>query len=110
MKFDLQLWLNIYVDVCATTTTEGYTPLHLAARYNPYNLYESAAREDTDSDSGQITPGNYSDYTLRFRRRQSSEAAMTFLISITKVDVSFGYDRHLTSCFTTVIQSNSFHK
>ena len=71
----------IFADICATTTTEGYTPLHLAARYNPHNDYDSATRKGTDGDYSQTTPGNNSSNTV--------EEAMRFLI--TQVNVSFHY-------------------
>ena len=87
------------VDICATTTTEGYTPLHLAARYSPHNVYESAVREDTES-----ALGNYSSYTLQ--RQRSSEAAIKFLI--TKVDVSYSLTDQINHC--TFCYCHSLHE
>ena len=80
------MWLNFCVDICTKKTTEGYTPLHLAARYNPHNDYESAAGEHIDRDS-QVAPEHYNSYTLAFRRQTSSKQAMEFLIDTKKVDV-----------------------
>lgn len=78
---------NVSLDICAVTTTEGYTPLHLAARYNPHNDYESAVGEDIDSDEAQMAQRGYNSYTLSFRRQTSSKEAMEFLITTKKVDV-----------------------
>ena len=76
------------IDICSARTAEGCTPLHLAARYNPYNDYESAAGEDdVESDGGQAARGSYNSYTLLFRRQTSSKEAMEFLIATKKVDV-----------------------
>ena len=58
------------VDICATKTTEGYTPLHLAARYNSYDSYESAEEVDSDCDGRQ----------RGYHSQTSSKQTMEFLI------------------------------
>ena len=78
---------NISLDTFAARTTEGYTPLHLAARYNPHSDYESAVGEDIDSDDAQMAQRGYNSYTLSFRRQMSSKEAMEFLITTKEVDV-----------------------
>ena len=78
------------IDVRTVTTIEGYTPLHLAARYNPHGDYELAAKAKAKaSGDNEGSQTDYKSYTLSFRRQQSSEAAIKYLME--KVDVSFKF-------------------
>ena len=71
--------LDRSVDICVTKTTEGYTPLHLVARFNPYDNYESAEEEvDSDRDGGQR---GYCSHTPAYESQTSSKQAMEFLIA-----------------------------
>ena len=72
INYDIILF-DCCVDICVTKTTEGYTPLHLVARYNPYNSYESA-EDEVDSDHTHT-------HTPAYKSQTSCKLAMKFLIA-----------------------------
>ena len=83
-----------YADVCATTITEGYTPLHLVARYNPHGNQEPttaqinrSATESTDHESATANSN-----THPYIRQLSCKTSIEYLVKRVESDVSYYND------------------
>ena len=76
---------------------ERYTPLHLAAHYNPHDMYEMAAVEGSQqrakedggsSGGGTVEPDGASASTSVLRRQVSCEETVRFIMEKDGVEVS----------------------
>ena len=86
-----------FLDVSEKTVSEEYTPLHLAARFNPSCHDHSAddpgsessngAQQNTASGAEEGHDGPETKTTRRLRRLASIEQVLKFLMDNQKVDV-----------------------
>ena len=72
---------------------EQYTPLHLAAHYNPHNVYEVAANEGSqqrieEDGGGSSTVESDGASFVVFRRQLSCEETIKFITKKNGVEVS----------------------